>query len=126
MTSAIGSMGSYMPQMDPTAMQARRDEMFAKVDQNGDGSLDKTEFQAMAEKMAERTGESMNVDEMFTQMDANSDGKLDQSELEAGMEAMRPDMPPPPPPMSESDNSVQTLLDMLAEEQEEDSIDLLA
>ena len=129
MINSIGGMGSYVSGIDQTAMQQRRDEMFAKIDQNGDGSLDKAEFSAMAEKMSQRTGETVDIDQLFADIDTNSDGVLDQEELDAHAENMRAQMPPPPPPPEESSESghlTQTLLDWLAEQEETESVNLFA
>jgi len=66
--------------------------MFARLDTNGDGVIDRDEYRAQA---AQR----------FDRMDTNKDGKVDASERQAAREAMEQmrgrrsggDMPPPPP-----------------------------
>lgn len=50
--------------MNIQAMQ-HREEMFNKMDSNGDGGIDQTEFEAIASKMSERTGNSINVEDIF-------------------------------------------------------------
>jgi Ca2+-binding EF-hand superfamily protein len=67
--------------------------MFARLDTNGDGVVDREEFRAQA---AQR----------FDRMDTNKDGKVDAAERQAAREAMEQmrgrrggeDTPPPPPP----------------------------
>jgi len=100
----------------------RREDMFEKIDSNGDGQIDRTEMQAMLDEMSSITGESMNVDDndRFAQADTDGDGVLSQEEFKA--------MKPPPPPQksiqenfiyrnnleSVSFNTVGTLLDTLS------------
>ena len=69
------------------------ERMFARLDTNGDGTIDREEFRAQAAKR-------------FDRMDTNKDGKIDAAERQAARDAMRQmrgmrgnggDMPPPPP-----------------------------
>jgi hypothetical protein len=65
--------------------------MFAKVDSDGSGSVDKTELQTMLDKIAEKSGTSLgSADDMMTKMDSNGDGSLSKDELEAGMKSLMP------------------------------------
>jgi len=70
------------------------ERMFARLDTNGDGVIDRDEFRAQA---AAR----------FDRMDTNKDGKIDAAERQAARDAMGQmrgrrgnggDAPPPPPP----------------------------
>jgi len=80
------------PQAPPPEMANR---MFARLDTNGDGVVDRDEFRAQAMRR-------------FDRIDANKDGKIDAAERQAARDAMgmrggrgpRPggDTPPPPPP----------------------------
>lgn len=76
-------------------MQAR---MFAKVDSDSSGSVDKTELQSMLSDVSKKTGASIdgNIDDTFSKMDSNADGKLSSDELDKGMQSL---MPPPPSTM---------------------------
>ena len=65
----ISSISSNMFQMNSATMQQRRDDMFSKIDSNGNGSLDKTEFSALAKKMSEMSGQSINADNAFSAYD---------------------------------------------------------
>ncbi|MBU0993891.1 MAG: EF-hand domain-containing protein [Proteobacteria bacterium] len=81
-------------------------QMFSNADENEDGSLDETEFQTLAEKIAEATGEEVDVTEIFSAYDADGDGVLNEEEVKAVMEANRPEAPTPSHPesvMAESD-----------------------
>jgi Ca2+-binding EF-hand superfamily protein len=68
--------------------------MFAKVDSNGDGSVNKGELSNMLSEIDKATGQSLsgNIDKTFKQLDANGDGKLSSDELSKGMQSL---LPPP-------------------------------
>jgi Ca2+-binding EF-hand superfamily protein len=149
----ISSMGASMPFMQQmSGMRSRPDpsQIFAKVDQNGDGGLDQSEFQSMANKIGERTGETIDAAEVFASFDADQDGLLSQEETKSVMEAYKPAGPPsggmpmggamknmqPPTEMAiqeyqkvdemdQSDASVTALIEALTEEDEESSIEAL-
>jgi Ca2+-binding EF-hand superfamily protein len=79
-------------------MKAQRSQMqakmFAKVDSNSSGGVDKTELQSLIDDVAKKTGvtNSNSTDALFSKMDANSDGSLSTDELGKGMKDI---MPPP-------------------------------
>jgi Ca2+-binding EF-hand superfamily protein len=65
-------------------MKARQEEMFAKMDTNGDGTIDKAEFAAFAPPQGEKSGRpGPSVDEMFAAMDSDGDGSITKTEMEA-------------------------------------------
>jgi hypothetical protein len=82
--------------------------MFARMDANGDGMIDREEFRAVAIRR-------------FDMMDTNKDGKIDAAEREAARDAMMNrngprgqrggtpggDMPPPPPAPAADPNAGQ-------------------
>ncbi|PQM27910.1 hypothetical protein CVO77_05055 [Sphingopyxis lindanitolerans] len=72
--------------------------MFAMMDGNGDGKLDKAEITKMAQMRAERQGDPSlaspeRIDAFFKHLDANGDGFIDKGE----MESMRKARAAPPP-----------------------------
>lgn len=84
------------------------DDLFSKVDADGDASVSKAELQALLEQMSGGTASETGVssDDLFAQLDTDGNGALSQAEFDAG----RPDnqagfagpggpsgMPPPPP-----------------------------
>jgi Ca2+-binding EF-hand superfamily protein len=82
------------PPAGSTGPAGRGERMFARLDTNGDGAIDREEFRAQA---AQR----------FDRVDTNKDGKIDAAERQAARDAMGQmrarrgnggDMPPPPPP----------------------------
>lgn len=70
------------------------DRMFQRLDTSGDGQLDDQELSAFAQKISERTGQSVSVAELKQKLDTNGDGKVSKQELEKGR--------PPPPPFDQS------------------------
>jgi Ca2+-binding EF-hand superfamily protein len=80
MISGIGSASG----LDTAALKQMREQMFSRLDANGDGSVDAAEFKAGAPSQ-EAVSKS---DELFAAFDTDSDGLLTQSEVETGFEKM--------------------------------------
>jgi len=80
------------------------DDLFGKVDSDGDGAVSQTELQALLEKMSGGTASKTGVssDELFSQLDADGDGSLSEAEFDAGRPSGEAGggavggMPPPP------------------------------
>ncbi|MGN8002485.1 XopAW family type III secretion system calcium-binding effector [Acidovorax sp. 22279] len=62
------------------------DDLFGKVDSDGDGAVSKTELQALLEAMSGGTASQTGVssDDVFSQLDTDGDGSLTQAEFDAG------------------------------------------
>lgn len=90
--SSVGGANSAWP--DPGAARAAmKERLFAKVDADGSGSVDRTEMQSLVDRISEKTGQSVgNADELLTGMDSDGDGSLNSDELDAGMKSL---LPPP-------------------------------
>ncbi len=71
----------------------RQAKMFAKVDTDGSGGVDKTELQSLFTDISKKTGTTLDAEKLFSSMDSNSDGSLSSDELAAGMKSV---MPAPP------------------------------
>lgn len=72
--------------------------MFAMIDTNGDGKLDKAEVTKLAEMRAQRQGDPAlaspeKVDAFIKHLDTNGDGFIDKAEMEA-MRKARASAPP--------------------------------
>ncbi len=102
MSTISGVSSAYSAWSNMSAMRNSRppggpspEEMFAKVDTDGNGSVSKAELQGMLEDISKQTGvtSTSSTDELFSKMDSNSDGSLSQDELGEGMKSV---MPPPP------------------------------
>lgn len=88
--SSVGSASSAWP--DPGATRAAmKERMFAKVDTDGSGGIDKSEMQTMLKDISSRSGMSVgSAHELMTKMDSNGDGNLSSDELDAGMRSLLP------------------------------------
>ena len=119
MVSSIGGSGQF----DASAISQMRQNFFNKIDQNSDGSINKTEFADSLKKM-----KGVNVDDIFSKIDTNSDNSISKDELNAAMDKMDEQMkknPPPPPPMggSGTDNTTSATSDETKSNKIFDSLD---
>jgi Ca2+-binding EF-hand superfamily protein len=93
MISAINSTSTLATKLDTSKMKARQEEMFAKMDTDGNGTIDKAEFAAFAQQAPQTnstTDGKPSAEEMFTQMDTDGDGSVSKAEFEA----FKPPKPP--------------------------------
>ena len=79
--------------------------IFAMIDANGDGKLDKAEITRMAQMRAEKQGDPSlaapeKIDIFFKHLDANGDGFIDKNEMESMRKARAA-----PPPQDEPENA---------------------
>lgn len=93
---AIPAMAAAQPKDDG--------RLFAMIDTNGDGKLDKAEVTKMAEMRAQRQGDPTmaspdKVDAFIKHVDANGDGVIDKTEIGA-MRNARASAPPAEAPQS--------------------------
>lgn len=100
MVSGISGFGSF----STASLSEMREKMFNQIDTSKDGSIDKSEFAALAQQNS-----SSLVDELFSNMDTDQDSLVSMIEFDAtlakleqqmkkgdsGMQAMS-GMPPPP------------------------------
>jgi Ca2+-binding EF-hand superfamily protein len=68
--------------------------LFKKIDKNGDGSIDKSEMAAVASK----NGPS--VEDIFSKLDSNQDGTIGKSEFGQALSKLRAQHPSGPPPQA--------------------------
>ena len=80
---SVSGIGSGWEQMQRQAMQQT---MFKQMDQNGDGSITKSDLQTLAQNVSQTTGASINVDQVMSTLDTNKDGTIDQSEYDSAMQ----------------------------------------
>jgi Ca2+-binding EF-hand superfamily protein len=115
---SIGAMSSIGGGYDSTSINEMRQNMFKKMDLDGDGEISKTECQTAADTMSKETGLSITADQMMSIFDLNQDGVITQAEqTEAsptweqhmadlmGTSGMSQMGPPPPPPDAASELS---------------------
>ena len=88
--SGVSSTGSAWPDIS-TRASARSERMFAKVDADGNGGVDKSELQTMLDDISKKSGKTLgSADDLMTKMDSNGDGSLSKDELAAGMKSLMP------------------------------------
>jgi Ca2+-binding EF-hand superfamily protein len=81
--NSITSSTSSLLNAQSSSMKARQEEMFAKMDSNGDGNIDKAEFAAFAPPQGDKSGgPKPSVDDMFAKMDSDGDGSITKAEME--------------------------------------------
>lgn len=91
--NAVGGASSAWADYGSSRASAMKEKMFARVDKDGSGGVDKTELQGMLDHIAEKSGTSLGgSDELFGKMDSDGNGSLSQDELDTGMKSL---MPPP-------------------------------
>jgi hypothetical protein len=103
MISSIGSSNSLaaMQSMAATKGTARPappdpQEMFSKLDTDGDGKVSLEELKAMSESMpAHGNGEAPSAENILSGLDTDGDGTVSFAEFEAGRPPERPQGPPP-------------------------------
>lgn len=111
MSSSVQGRGQGMNGKDPAAMA---EEMFKKTDTSGDGSIDKSELEAMLKNAPKRpddasgTNSTPSVDDLFKELDADGDGKISETENTEGMEKMHAKMGPPPGPPPDMNSSASS------------------
>jgi Ca2+-binding EF-hand superfamily protein len=106
--------------MGVQSMQQFKEKMFSKIDSNGSGGIDKTEFSDLAKKMSEMSGSSPNVEDVFSRYDANGDSSLSIDEMDS---FMKDNAPTPPVGMQ---NAISTYGMNMGSDQLSSLLDLLS
>lgn len=81
-SSAFSQMQMQMQSMQQQKGQGAR---FSQLDTDANGGIDPTELQAMTDKIAETTGQEINVEDVTKTYDANNDGLLGRDEMKTMM-----------------------------------------
>ena len=85
--SSVSSSNSFT-----TMMQQLADQLMNSVDTNKDGSIDKTEFSAAAQKLSQNPAtantdtSAANLSSVFNSIDTNGDGTISSSELVSALQ----------------------------------------
>lgn len=92
MTTAIGSYGSSSSSgLDPAQLKEMREKLFAKLDKNGDGTIDQAEL-AQAKQASEAKGHGHHrhgkEQDLLQTADADGDGKITKDELMSAFDKM--------------------------------------
>lgn len=103
----MSSISSVSSSMSSTMLKQMQEEMFKRVDANGDSSISKDEFSTLSKSGG--TQGSADTEAMFAQLDSDSDGAISRLESDAAIakagqemqaQGVRPQGPPPGPPPS--------------------------
>ena len=117
MINSINSNSTLSDMLSLQASQSNRgpQAMFNKIDSDGDGGINQAEFEQVAAKISEMTGNTVNFQDTLATYDADGNGTLSATEMDSFMK----DNAPPPPPdggmgMEESEsNSLMSMLSRL-------------
>ena len=90
-TMIAAAFGAALPGLAAAQPPQDGGRIFAMMDANGDGKLDKAEVTKMAEMRAQRQGDPSlaapeKVDIFFKHLDANGDGFIDAAEMKQHMD----------------------------------------
>ena len=112
MVSSISNSGG----LSDTLLVQMRQALFTQIDQNGDGSLSKSELQGLSGKSDSK------IDAFIKQLDSDDDNAISQQEFESGLAKLQQQMmpggignaPPPPPPPSDAGTSSDSSSDTIS------------
>lgn len=130
MTSAI-SMSSCYSSYASTQMRAAdtsklQQQLFSKVDTNGDKSIDQTELTSFLDYVGEKTGSSIDSASALKALDSDGNGSISETELTDNASALFDQLksqlmssqmqmghggPPPPPPSDEDSSDLFSSID---------------
>ena len=90
MISGIGGSSDMWNQMNIRSTKSK-EQIFNRMDQDGNGGIDKNELAAVLEKMSEKTGTTVDTDQLFSQYNSDDDKELSQGGFETKnlMESLR-------------------------------------
>jgi Ca2+-binding EF-hand superfamily protein len=88
MISGIGGSSDMWNQMN-IRLTKSKEQIFNRMDQDGNGGIDKSELAAVLEKMSEKTGTTVDTDQLFSQYNSDDDKELSQDETKNLMESLR-------------------------------------
>jgi Ca2+-binding EF-hand superfamily protein len=83
MVSSIDGLNSIVNGLNSAASTDKRQDMFKKMDANGDGVVTKEEMQTAMDQISLTTGKSIDVDKLFAELDTDGNGQISQAEWDA-------------------------------------------
>ncbi|KPY29039.1 EF-hand domain-containing protein [Pseudomonas syringae] len=104
-SSSFSSYTSSTSATSSTSNKKFQEELLAKLDTDGDGSIGKNELSSALSSNS-KDGITVSLSKAFSDLDSNDDDSLDADELAAMT-------PPPPPPMQSVDEQAEDLLGAL-------------
>lgn len=119
MSGGFSAYASFQPRAADTSKL--QEQLFSKVDTNGDKSIDQTELTSFLDYVSEKTGSSIDAASTLEALDRDGNGSISESELQENASALfdqlRAQMmgsqmgsapPPPPGDPSELFSSIDT------------------
>lgn len=88
--SSISSISSSMTSLFGIDQQKRKQDLFNKVDSDGNSSISQTELTALTDKISEDSGKTLDASSLLSQYDSDSDGSLNSDEMDSLMESIKP------------------------------------
>ncbi|MDK9717659.1 MAG: EF-hand domain-containing protein [Trichlorobacter sp.] len=88
--SSISSISSSISSLFGIDQQKRKQELFNKVDSDGNSSISQTELTALTDKISEDSGKTLDASSLLSQYDSDSDGSLNSDEMDSLMESIKP------------------------------------
>lgn len=70
-------------QQSRAAESNRSQQLFGKLDTNGDGTIDSTELKSFTDYIGQKTGTTIDADSLLTALDSDGNGSISSSELSA-------------------------------------------
>lgn len=121
MSTISGISNSYI---NATMMQSMKkpdaDEMYNKIDADGDGSISEAELTTMQEEMSQMSGQTVDAVSLMSDYDTDGDGLLAREEMDSLMAKLHESMGPPPgPPPTSPETAIQSYL---ANSEDEDQV----
>lgn len=88
--SSISSISSSMSSLFGIDQQKRKQDLFNKVDSDGNSSISQTELTALTDKISQDSGKTLDASSLLSQYDSDSDGSLNSDEMDSLMESIKP------------------------------------
>ena len=88
--SSISSISSSISSLFGIDQQKRKQELFNKVDSDGNSSISQTELTALTDKISQDSGKTLDASSLLSQYDSDSDGSLNSDEMDSLMESIKP------------------------------------
>jgi len=92
---SINGMGSF----NAASIKQFQDQLFSKMDANGDGTVTEAEFDAYNQQIEQATGQTIDSSAIWSKLDPNGTGSVTEAQFEANLPA------PPTPTFSDSTQS---------------------
>lgn len=76
-----GSSASMLQSLHSSRGAEKAQQLFAKLDVNGDGGVDSSELKSLTDYLSDKTGTSVDADSLLKAIDTDGDGSVSSTEL---------------------------------------------